>query len=179
LTVIARPVKDRPQMDGAEAPKPAVDRISAVPTVPVVERVQARPVMGQTPTSPVAVPPTTPPPPAAPQDQTSISLSEANTIYSGLQTTLGLSDNALNTGWTCVGVTGADFYQARVLRDRLAHVLASAQSSSTFMITKVDLEVAGKVLDCSNQATGAKPNQNAYIALGVIVVGAAIFLSLT
>lgn len=165
-----------------QAPAPAppvVDRVSAVPTAPAVERVQAHPTMGQTPTSPIAVPPTTPPAPVAPQDQTPISLSQANTIYSGLQTTLGLSDNATATGWTCVGVTNAEFYQARVLRDRLAQFLASAQPGSTFTITKADLDVAGKVLGCSNQATGATPNQNAYIALGVIVVGAAIFLSLT
>ncbi len=139
-------------------------RLSEIRRGPELPRVVARPVMGQ---SPVA------------QAQTAtLNVNEARLILSGLTETLGLADNARNTGWRCTGVDDATFYKGRVLRDRLAKFLASP-GNGVFQISKEETEAADKILGCSNEATASSPNITAYVVLGVIVAGAAIFFSVS
>lgn len=181
LAVIPKPVSP----EASEAPvvrevpvKPSMgsDRIRATPTAPPRERVAARPVMAQSASSPTPVP--SPAAPVAAVDKISISLTEARGILAGLQATIGLADNANKTGWKCSGVSDAVFYQGRVLRDRLSQYAATAREGSSFEITKDEIDAADKILGCSNEATEANANTGAYVALGVIVAGAAIFLSM-
>lgn len=151
-------------------------RVQATPVKdarsPDFPRVVARPILGQ-------APPPAPAPAAAP-GTTTISQGEVKLILDGLTETLRLADNARNTGWRCTGVDDATFYKGRVLRDRLAAFLASPPPGGTgFAITKEEADVADKILGCSNEATATSPNKTAWIVLGVIVVGAAIFFSTT
>jgi hypothetical protein len=135
------------------------------------ERVTAVPIMGQpAPAAPAVV---------IPKDSTNIDLASAKTILTGLQETLRLVDGAGTTGWTCGGVDQTTFYQGRILRDRLAAFVAAAKTGDMFEISTAEVDAADKILGCSNEATGVGPNKSAYIALGVIVASAAIFLSLT
>lgn len=152
----------------APAPAPAPVPATRLPEA----RVVARPVMGQ---GPIPIPTPTAPVPAA--DLTTISLSEANDILVGLQSTLQLADNAVATGWKCASVDDSIFYKGRVLRDRLAQFVLTAKAESRFEISKGDVDAAEKILACSDEATSRKPNTSAYIALGVIVAGAAIYFS--
>jgi len=176
LAVIARPkaseTEEKPTPQG-----PDLGRRSDGPEFTArhgfgpTERVTAVPIMGQpAPAAPAVVPP---------KDSTNIDLPSAKTILTGLQETLRLADGAQATGWTCGGVDQTTFYQGRILRDRLAGFVAAAKSNDTFEISKAEVDAADKILGCSNEATGVGPNKSAYIALGVIVAGAAIFLSLT
>lgn len=137
---------------------------------PSADRVKAVPVMGQP--TPAVVP-------AVKPDSTTIGLDEVRTILQGLQETLRLVDSAQTTGWSCGGVDQTTLYQGRILRDRMAAFVSSAKAGDTFEISKTEVDAADKILGCSNEATGATPNKSAYIALGVIVAGAAIFLSVT
>ncbi len=131
--------------------------------------------MGQTGPQPVPSPAA----PVAPQDQTQVSFADAQVILAGLKETLRLVDGANQTGWTCEGVDPAAFYKARVLRDNLQAFVDAGKADATFTLSKVDLDSAEKVLGCSDQATGRTPNTSAYIMVGVLVAGAALFLSLT
>lgn len=119
------------------------------------------------------------PPAAAPSDQAQISLADAQVILAGLKETLRLVDSANDTGWTCAGVDQQAFYKARVLRDNLEKFVASAKADEMFALSKADLDSAEKVLSCSDQATARTPNTSAYIMVGVLVAGAALFLSMT
>lgn len=135
---------------------------------PEFPRVMARPILGQAPAAPAVA--------AVPGAV--ISRDEAKLILSGLTETLRLADDARNTGWRCTGVDDATFYKGRVLRDRLAAYMASPGNAG-FQITKDEADVAEKILGCSNEATASSPNKTAWIVLGVIVAGAAVFFSLT
>lgn len=171
--VQARPIMASPVSEPVKAPAARIE--TPVYTVPAerqapVARVMARPLMGQTPATMPA---------AAPQGIT-LSREEASLILQGLTETLQLADNARTTGWRCTGVDDATFYKGRVLRDRLAGYLAQpASSGGVFAITKEEADVADRILGCSNEATASSSNKTAWIALGVIVVGAAIFFSVT
>ena len=148
-------------------------RVQAVPVggSPALPRVMARPMIGQA--APAAAAPA-----ASAAQSTTISMDEAKTILAGLTETLRLADNARTTGWRCTGVDDATFYKGRVLRDRLANFVSfPPQGGGGFQISRDETDVADKILSCSNEATASSPNKNAYIVLGVIVVGAAIFLS--
>jgi hypothetical protein len=138
-------------------------RLSEVRRGPELPRVVARPVMGQAPAQP---------PGTVPLDMDGV-----QKILAGLNETLRLADGARTTGWRCTGVDDATFYRGRVLRDRLAAYVANP--SGIFMISRDEVDVADKILGCSDEATASSPNKNAYLVLGVIVVGAAVFFSLT
>lgn len=185
LSIVARPVQENAPETPAVRQVPVSlsgdgpERVTATPTppppAPKPERVAARPVMAQSASSPVPVPPAAVPVSAS--QKTSLSVSEANTILSGLQVTISMADNANKTGWKCESASDAVFYQGRVLRDRLAQFVAGAKTGATFDITKDELDAADKILACSAEATGTTQNTSAYVALGAILIGAAIFLS--
>lgn len=171
--VQARPVMASPEpVKAARVEAVRVEapvRIEApVQQSPKFARVVARPIMGQAPAA------------AAAAAQTTLTRDEATVILQGLTETLRLSDNARTTGWRCTGVDDATFYKGRVLRDRLANYLGFPDPSGAgFAITKDEADVADKILGCSNEATGVSSDKTAWIVLGVIVVGAAVFFSVT
>jgi hypothetical protein len=163
VPVMASPVPDPVKVAPAAAP---VYTAPVQRQAPQVARVMARPLMGQA--------------PAATTAQTTLSREEAALILQGLTETLRLADNARTTGWRCTEVDDATFYKGRVLRDRLANYLAfPASTAGTFTITKDEADVADQILGCSSEATAGSTNKTAWIVLGVIMVGAAVFFSVT
>lgn len=163
--VKAAPVQEQPKASRVETP---VYTIPVQRQAPQVVRIMARPLMGQAPA------------PAAASQGITLSREKASLILEGLTETLKLSDNARTTGWRCTGVDDATFYKGRVLRDRLAsYLMQPVSSAGAFTITMEEADVADRILACSNEATASSPNKTAWIALGVIVVGAAIFFSVT
>lgn len=162
--VQARPVETRP----ADS-RPADER--PVDTRPFeagrVTRVMARPLMGQAPAS-------------ATPGQTTLTREEATLILQGMTETLRLADGARTTGWRCTGVDDATFYKGRALRERLTYYLSlPVATAGAFVITLEEADVADKILGCSNEATANSGDKTAWIVLGVIVVGAAVFFSVT
>ncbi len=69
-------------------------------------------------------------------------------------------------------------YKARVLRDRMAPFVAAGKSAATFVITSDEVNAADKVLGCSQEVTGPSSDKSAYVALGVILIGASVFLTI-
>lgn len=168
-------VISRPRVPAVGVPPAAAAPVPPAPAIqPAADRVQAHPVMGQ---APQAVPPP-PAPPVAAQDKTTINFDSASTILAGLNKTLAQVDAVGESGWKCSGVDPSMVYKARVLRDRMAPFVAAGKSAATFVITSDEVNAADKVLGCSQEVTGPSSDKSAYVALGVILIGASVFLTI-
>lgn len=159
--------------EAALVSSPARMRAMDVPSVPAPRtplRIRAS-VLGRSATLGQGPAPAGAPPPV----QTApMALADAISMLPGLQNAVQTAEDALKGGAKCPDVTAADMDTARVFRDQMAQFVAAGAKDSTLTVQKAWLDAADKVVKCAIQAEAAAPNTGAYVALGAVMVGAIV-----
>lgn len=105
-----------------------------------------------------------------------MTLPEAVSMLPGLKNAVEKAEAALRSGARCPDVTAADLDVARIFRDKMAQFVANGVQNP-FMVEKAWLDAADKAVRCAIQAEQSAPNTGAYVALGAVLVGAIVALS--
>lgn len=114
----------------------------------------------------------------APIQTAPMSLDEATSMLPGLKSAVETTDAALKSGAAkCVDVQAADLDLAKTYLAQMSQFVTAKVAGSTLTVQKNWLDAADKVVRCAIQAEKIAPNTGAYIALGVIVVGGIVALS--